>query len=212
MATAHCSTALEALPDVLCGDRLSVPNGSKDRQHVGAGDVRDRPAADAREGVPSSLFRQARTCSGFFQPARFARPRRLCLGEGGHALGAALVGKRVAARARELAVGDGLLAGLSERDEGDAAESLFMAPAVDNEVLDPASGAGRLDVEVQAVGRRCGGPAGRCGRKRARGRCGDGDLGAVGARSYAGRWVRQELLHRRGEGCRTVDNGGRSSQ
>ena len=36
-------------------------------------------------------------------------------------------------------------------DEGDGAEAKFAAPAADDEALDPAAGAGRLDVEVEAV-------------------------------------------------------------
>ena len=46
-------------------------------------------------------------------------------GEGGHALGAASVGQR------ELAVGQGLLAGLGERDQPGAAESDIAPPASD---------------------------------------------------------------------------------
>ena len=66
-------------------------------------------------------------------------------------LGAALVGQRIAAGACELAVGEGLFAGLGERDEGDAAESEFAPPASDHEPLDPAAGSSRLHVAVQAV-------------------------------------------------------------
>ena len=62
-----------------------------------------------------------------------------------------VVGKGVAAGAGELAVGEGLLAGLGERDQMDAAESEFAFAAADDEALDPASGAGTLDVEVESV-------------------------------------------------------------
>ena len=73
------------------------------------------------------------------------------VGEGGHARGAAALGQWVAARAGELAVGKGLLAGLGERDERDGAESELAAAAADNEALDPASGFGGLSEEIQAV-------------------------------------------------------------
>ena len=51
----------------------------------------------------------------------------------------------------EPAVGKGLGAGVLERDEREAAEAEFAAPAADDELLDPAAGAGWLDIEVQAV-------------------------------------------------------------
>ena len=73
------------------------------------------------------------------------------LGEGGNALSAALLGEGVAAGPRQLAVGEGLLAGFGERDERGGAETEFAAPAADDEPLDPASGAGRLDEQVQPV-------------------------------------------------------------
>lgn len=66
------------------------------------------------------------------------------------ALRAALGGQRVAAFPGELAVGEGHLSGLSERDEAVAAESEGAGPAAD-EPLHPAAGAGGVDVEVQAV-------------------------------------------------------------
>ena len=72
-------------------------------------------------------------------------------GEGGHALEAALLGERVASGAGEPAVGEGLGAGVLERDEREAAESEFAASAADDEPLYPAAGAGRLDVKVQAI-------------------------------------------------------------
>ena len=65
-------------------------------------------------------------------------------GERRHGPDAALVGERVAALAGDLAVGDGLLAGLREPDERDAAETEFTAASADDEALDPVSGPGRL--------------------------------------------------------------------
>ena len=58
------------------------------------------------------------------------------LGEGGNALGAALLGERVASGPRQLAVGEGQLAGLGEGDERGGAESEFAAPSADDEPLD----------------------------------------------------------------------------
>ena len=73
------------------------------------------------------------------------------VGEGGNPLDPALVGQWVAALAGGLTVGDGLLAGLGERDEWDAAETEFAAASSDDEPLDPAPSAGRLDEEVESL-------------------------------------------------------------
>ena len=61
------------------------------------------------------------------------------------------IGQGVAARAGELAVGKGQLAGFGERDERGGAESEFAAPSANDEPLDPAAGAGRLNERVQPV-------------------------------------------------------------
>jgi len=100
------------------------------------------------------------------------------LGESGDALGAALLREGVAAGAGQLAVGEGQLAGLGERDEPGGAEAEFAASAADDEPLDPTSLAGGLDEQVQAVA--VGVASGRCGtdeggRERLRR---DGGLGA----------------------------------
>ena len=71
--------------------------------------------------------------------------------EGRRPLDAAALGERVSALAGELAVGDGLLAGLGERDQGDAAEPEFVPPAADDEPLHPAPGAGGLDEQVESL-------------------------------------------------------------
>ena len=73
------------------------------------------------------------------------------LGERGNAVRAALLQEGVAAGAGQLAVGEGQIAGLGERDERGGAESEFAAAAADDEPLDPASGPAGLDEEVQAV-------------------------------------------------------------
>ena len=73
------------------------------------------------------------------------------LGEGGHAVGAALLCEGVAPGAGELAVGQGQLARLGERDERGGAESELAAAAADDDALDPASRSGGLDEQVQAV-------------------------------------------------------------
>ena len=132
--------------------RLDVPDRRQDRQHVGAAHLGNGPASDAREDVVLEALEPVGRLSG----AAPAGPLLLDhgrggLGEGGHALGAALVGEGVAAGAGELAVGEGLLAGIGERDELDAAESELVFPAADDEALDPASGSGTLDVEVESV-------------------------------------------------------------
>ena len=59
--------------------------------------------------------------------------------------------RAVSAGPRQLAVGERLFAGFRERDKRAAAEPEFAASPADDEPLDLASGAGRLDGEVQAV-------------------------------------------------------------
>ena len=63
----------------------------------------------------------------------------------------AFLGEGTAARPRQHAVGESLLTGLGEPHERSGAEPEFAASAPDDEPLDPASSAGRLDEEVQAV-------------------------------------------------------------
>ena len=145
----HRDRPLDHRPDALAQSpgslHLDVPQGGEDGQHVGAVDLGDGPGADARE----DLTFQAAEPVGRLPGAAPAAP--LLLGEGGHAPSAALVGEGVATGAGELAVGEGLLAGLGEGDETDAAESELALPAADDEALDPASGSGALDVEVETV-------------------------------------------------------------
>ena len=61
------------------------------------------------------------------------------------------LGERVAARARELAVGQRLLAGLGQRNQRHAAQSELAIAAPDHEPLNPAPRSRRLHVEVQAI-------------------------------------------------------------
>ena len=65
--------------------------------------------------------------------------------EGGNTLRAALLGEGVVAGPRQLAVGEGLLAGFGERDERGGVDAKLAAPATDDEPLYPASYAGRLE-------------------------------------------------------------------
>ena len=143
----------DALPQPPGGVSLRVPDGSEDLKHVGASDLRDRHLPDAREGVPLEgqdplaavrptspagllLFYHAR---GGFGEARYALPTML-------------LGKRVAALAGQLAVGQRLFPGLGEGDQRDAAESRARGlPTPDEQALNPASGSARLDEEVQPV-------------------------------------------------------------
>ena len=136
-----------------CGQSgFDVPEWGEDLQHAGAADLGDGPGTDAGEHVAFQVVAPVGRLPG----AAPAGPLLLDhgvggLGERGLALEAALVGERVAAVACELAVGAGLLAGLGERGEVDAAESEFVLPAANDEALDPASGPGALDVEVESV-------------------------------------------------------------
>ena len=82
------------------------------------------------------------------------------------AFGAALLGKRVPTLAGERAVGERLLPGFGQGNEGNAAESELTAAASDEEALNPAAGSAGLDEEVQSVAigvsaRRSGADEGR---------------------------------------------------
>ena len=130
--------------------RLDLPDWREDLQHVGRVDLGDGPAADAREDVafeaPPPVLRMPPTAPAaaiLFENAPGG------LGEGGDALGAALLGERVAPGPCQLAVGEGQLAGFGERDERGGAEPEFGASAADDEPLGPASSAGGLVEEVQ---------------------------------------------------------------
>ena len=107
--------------------------------------LRCGPGADAREGVALKAVPPRPDLLGVLPAALLLLDDAAGgFGKRGNALDTPLVGQRVAALAGELAVGDGLLAGLGERDESDRAESEFAAPAADDEALGPASRAGRL--------------------------------------------------------------------
>ena len=111
--------------------RLDVPDRREDLQHVRAVDLGHRPLADARERVPLQA------------PQLLAAPAAALLlddapggfGVRGNALRAPLVGERVTAGASQLAVGEGNVADLGERD---GAEAQLTSSAADDELLDPA--------------------------------------------------------------------------
>ena len=131
---------------------LDVPDRRENLQHVGGVDLGDRPAADARERIvfeaPPPVLRvppAAPAALLLFEHAPGG------IGEGGNALDAAFVGQRVSAGPGELAVGEGQFAGFGQRDERGGAESEFAPSSADDEPLDPASGAGGLDEQVQPV-------------------------------------------------------------
>ena len=142
----------DALAHGTGGLGLHVPDGREDLQHVGAVDLGDRTLSVARERVTLEAAQPVLRVVP-------ATPAALLLlhdapggfGKRGHSLDAALVGQGVSARARQFAVGEGQFAGLGERDERDGAESELAAATADDEPLYPASCAGGLDEEVQAV-------------------------------------------------------------
>ena len=131
-------------------------------QHVGRVDLRDGPAADAREDVPlhapDPVLRVPPATPAAVLLFEYALGG---FGERRHSLYAAFLGEGIAARTGQHAVGESLLAGLGERDERGGAESEFAAPTADDEPLDPASDPPRLDEQVQAVAVRVA--SGRCG-------------------------------------------------
>lgn len=64
---------------------------------------------------------------------------------------AALFQRQVPALAGRLAVDEGLLPGLGQVDQGEAAEAELTAAATDGEALNPVAGSGRLGEEVEAI-------------------------------------------------------------
>ena len=95
----------------------------------------------------------SRPCARLRQPACFcSTTRRGGFGEASVRPDlATLLGKRVAALAGQLTVGQRLFPGLGEGDQRDAAEPELAAPTPDEQALNPASGSARLDEEVQTV-------------------------------------------------------------
>ncbi len=148
-ALQHGADALAQPPR---GLRLAVPDGFEDFQHIVGRHLGDRPLADAGENIvleaAPPVAGVARVAPALAQLVPDPLGGR---GEQRYALGAAAVGERVSAVAGELAVDEGLVAGLGERDEPDAAESDVAPPAADRDALDPAAGAGGLDDEVESV-------------------------------------------------------------
>ena len=116
--------------------RLHVPDGREDLQHVSARDLGDRLVADAREGVALKAA-QPRSAVLRITPSGLLLldDKRGGSGEGRQGLRAAPRRQGVAARAGQLAVGEGDGAGLGERDQIYAAESEFPLPAADGETL-----------------------------------------------------------------------------
>ena len=103
-------------------------------------DERRRPAT-ARQGHASSCASRLVSV-----PALATRQRRRS-----GCRKPALLGQRVAAGARESAVGEGLFARFLQRHQREAAESELATPAADHEPLQPTPPAGRVDLEVEAV-------------------------------------------------------------
>ena len=143
---------MEALAQLPGGGRLLVPDGSEDPQHVGARDLRHRHLPDPREGIPLEGPDPVAAVRPTSPPGPLLLDHTSSgFGERGYATGAPLLGQRVAARAGELAVGQRLLAGLGQRDQGDAPESELALAAPNDEPLNPAPRSRRLHVEVQPV-------------------------------------------------------------
>ena len=77
----------------------SVPDRGEDLQHVGSVDLGDGPAADAGEGVPLHAPPPVCACHRPLQAgALLSEDARGGLGEGGDALGAALLREGIAVR------------------------------------------------------------------------------------------------------------------
>ena len=114
-----------------------VPDAPERAEHVGAGHVAYRHAADDREHVARQARQPVPGVLGIAPAAMLVGPDPLGgLGEGGHAPGALLLGQRVAAGACGLAVGERPGARFLERDEREGAEAQLVPPAADDEPLD----------------------------------------------------------------------------
>ena len=131
--------------------RLRVPDRREDLQHVGRVDLGDWPGADAGEGVTlpgcesSSARATGRASRRASVQTRAARPRRswerpprAACRPAGHRPTVPVSDWRAPARG-------------PWRDERGGAETEFAPSSADDEPLDPASGAGWLDEEVQPV-------------------------------------------------------------
>ena len=157
MAMAHSSTVWIRCLTVLAMTGLVCQMGGEDREHVGAGHLRDRPAADARERVAFQAASPRLHLRGGLPPGPLLVDHRgRGLGEGGRPLDAALVGEWVRPPRAGRASGWPRPARGPRASEtrADGAEAKFAAPAADDEALDPAAGPGRLDVEVEYLSMR----------------------------------------------------------
>ena len=151
----------DALADPPRRRRPLVPDLAERLDHVGARHLGDGQLAEPGEGEALHARQPVLAVLRVAPAGPHLRQDRLGGGgEGGHALEAALLGEWISSGAGEPAVGERLGAGVLERDEREAAESEFAAPAADDEPLYPAARTGRLHVEVQAVAVTV--PAGLC--------------------------------------------------
>ena len=133
MATAHSSTARRRWRTRLAVATFRCQRGGEALQHVGAGDLGDRHLADAGEGKTAQARQPLARVSRVAPSARLLfQHTQGGLGEGGDALGASFLGERVSALAGELTVGERLLPGLGQGNEGNAA---WEADWLDDRVL-----------------------------------------------------------------------------
>ena len=143
----------DALAHLLRGGVLARPDGQQHGHHVGGRDPVDALPAKLRAGVLAQRRLPAVRVSAAGLPRRTVDGEHGGDGlvEGGNAGGAARGRARVAARAGDSAVGEGAFAGLGQGHEGEAPEAERAGLSVNNEPLDPVSGSGGLDVEVESV-------------------------------------------------------------
>ncbi len=129
-----------------------MPDGSEYPDHVGAGHLRHRPLADAREGEAFQAAQPGLRVLGVAPAGPQLFPDlRSGLREGRHRLGAALLDQGIAALTGELAVGKGFLARFLERNERKSAEPKFGSTAADGEALNPTPAAGGPDIEIETL-------------------------------------------------------------
>ena len=131
---------------------LRLPERREDGQHVGRGHVRDGQVPDVRMHVPTKQPNQARRVLGA-APAGSVKREHLGGGflECWDVLRAPSRGERVTARPRDLAVGEGRLAGFGERDERVAAEPEHSGPPAHDQPLHPAPRPRGVDAQIQPV-------------------------------------------------------------
>ena len=129
-----------------------MPDGGEDLEHVSRGHLGDRDSANARERIGAQTARPFLGVLGVAPAKPLLRQHHGgSLFERGEALGMTLLGQRIPARPRSLAVGERRLARLGQRHQRVAAEPEHAGPTPNDQSLHPPPGARRVHAQVQPV-------------------------------------------------------------